>query len=95
MVGMDPEKKTLRISIQNENGSIFIRIKDAGCGIAGENLNKIFSYGFTTKKDGHGFGLHSSVNYMKEMGGEMWAESEGVGRGAQFVLKFPQKLSAL
>ena len=74
-------------------GSIVIRVKDAGCGIRQENIKKIFSYGFSTKKDGHGFGLHSSVNYMKEMGGEMWAESEGEGKGAQFVLKFSKKLS--
>jgi signal transduction histidine kinase len=94
MEGMESENKILRISIQDENGSVVIRFKDAGCGIAPENINKIFSYGFTTKKAGHGFGLHSSVNYMKEMGGEMWAESEGEGKGAQFILKFPPKITA-
>jgi signal transduction histidine kinase len=93
MIGLDPGNKKLYISVQDEDGSIVIRVKDAGCGIRQENIKKIFSYGFSTKKDGHGFGLHSSVNYMKEMGGEMWAESEGEGKGAQFVLKFSKKLS--
>ena len=93
MIGMEPVNKKLHISIQGEDGSIVIRFKDAGCGIRQENINKIFSYGFSTKKNGHGFGLHSSANYMKEMGGAMWAESEGEGKGAQFVLKFPQKLT--
>jgi C4-dicarboxylate-specific signal transduction histidine kinase len=83
-------KKTIAISIKQEGaeGPIFIRVKDNGCGIKKENMTKIFSYGFTTKKKGHGFGLHSSVNYMKEMGGEMWAESEGEKKGTTFVLKF-------
>jgi signal transduction histidine kinase len=93
MVGLDPAIKKLNISVQGEDGSIIIRVKDTGCGIRQENINKIFSYGFSTKKNGHGFGLHSSANYMKEMGGEMWADSEGEGKGAQFVLKFPKKLS--
>ncbi len=83
-------KKTLAISIKQEGdgGPIFIRVKDNGCGIEKENLTKIFSYGFTTKKNGHGFGLHSSANYMKEMGAEMWAESDGEKKGTTFVLKF-------
>jgi signal transduction histidine kinase len=94
MIGMAPGDKKLNISIRGEEASIVIRFQDAGCGIAPENINKIFSYGFTTKKGGHGFGLHSSANYMKEMGGELRAESDGVGKGAQFILKFPIKLSA-
>ena len=36
-----------------------IRVKDDGEGIAPENLTRIFAHGFTTRKDGHGFGLHS------------------------------------
>ncbi|MCP4671532.1 MAG: ATP-binding protein, partial [Desulfobacula sp.] len=50
---------------------------------------KIFAHGFTTKKDKYGFGLHSSANSMTEMGGEMWAESDGIGKGATFVLRLP------
>jgi C4-dicarboxylate-specific signal transduction histidine kinase len=94
MGGIDRKNKTLVIALQQEGGAVIVRFKDNGGGIKPENIKKIFSYGFTTKKDGHGFGLHSSANYMKEMGGEMWAESDGEGKGAQFILKFPQKLSA-
>jgi signal transduction histidine kinase len=83
-----PGNKKIDISIKQDAEAIFMRIMDNGCGIPRENLAKIFSHGFTTKKDGHGFGLHSCANYMKEMGGEMWAESEGEGKGATFVLKF-------
>jgi len=64
-------------------------VKDNGAGIAPENMNRIFSQGFTTRKDGHGFGLHSGANSAKELGGSLSAQSEGPGRGATFVLELP------
>ncbi len=88
MLDTSQDNRSLLISIKKDTETVCIRIQDSGCGIPRENLKKIFSHGFTTKKTGHGFGLHSSANYMKEMGGEMWAESEGPGKGATFVLKF-------
>ena len=66
-----------------------ITISDSGVGIAPENLVKIFTHGFTTKKDGHGFGLHSCANAAKEMGGSLAAHSDGLGRGATFILELP------
>ena len=66
-----------------------ITVRDNGAGIAEENLIKIFHHGFTTKKDGHGFGLHSGANAAKEMGGSLTAQSEGVGQGATFILELP------
>jgi len=66
-----------------------ITIRDSGVGIAPENLVKIFTHGFTTKKDGHGFGLHSCANAAKEMGGSLLAQSDGLGRGAAFILELP------
>jgi signal transduction histidine kinase len=52
-------------------------------------LERIFTLGFTTKPNGHGFGLHSGANAAKEMDGRLFALSEGVGRGATFVLELP------
>jgi signal transduction histidine kinase len=54
-------------------------------------LTRIFSHGFTTKKGGHGFGLHSCANAAKEMGGRLTARSDGVGCGASFTLELPLK----
>ena len=68
---------------------IEISIKDNGIGIPRENLNKIFSLGYTTKKYGHGFGLHSSAIAANELGGSLRAESDGEGKGANFVLELP------
>jgi PAS domain S-box-containing protein len=72
-----------------EDGQVEISVTDSGVGIAPENLTRVFAFGFTTKKRGHGFGLHSSALAAKELGGSLFARSEGVGRGATFVLKLP------
>jgi len=85
------EKKRIVIRVEKKGELAYIAITDSGRGIAAENLNRIFSHGFTTKKGGHGFGLHSCAIAMMEMGGRMWAESDGIGKGASFILEFPCK----
>ena len=70
-----------------------IIVSDNGVGIAPENLTRIFNHGFTTKKDGHGFGLHSGANAAKEMGGTLTARSDGPGKGAEFTLELPDDRS--
>ena len=64
-------------------------ITDNGVGIPAENLTRIFGHGFTTRKDGHGFGLHSGAIAAREMGGELRIESAGPGQGASFTLQLP------
>jgi signal transduction histidine kinase len=54
-----------------------------------ENLTRIFNHGFTTRKDGHGFGLHSGALAAKEMGGSLTVHSDGPGQGATFTLELP------
>ena len=68
---------------------VSIVIADNGVGIAPDHLTRIFNHGFTTKKDGHGFGLHSGANAAKEMGGTLTAHSDGPGKGAQLTLELP------
>lgn len=83
-------EKRLSVTIRlNERTMIEISITDNGIGIASENLTRIFSHGFTTKRDGHGFGLHSGALAAKEMGGSLSAFSEGSGKGATFILQLP------
>jgi C4-dicarboxylate-specific signal transduction histidine kinase len=74
---------------------VSIRVTDNGLGISNDNLNRIFTFGYTTRKDGHGFGLHSSANAAKEMGGSLTANSEGLGKGAEFTLDLPVSETAL
>jgi signal transduction histidine kinase len=66
-------------------------VSDSGVGLTAENLTRIFAHGFTTRSDGHGFGLHSAALAASQMGGSLRAESEGVGRGATFILELPLK----
>lgn len=66
-----------------------IEVRDTGIGIPAENLPRIFQHGFTTKKEGHGFGLHSGAIAAKQLGGALTAHSDGPGLGATFVLELP------
>ena len=70
---------------------IQIQVIDNGVGIPPENMLRIFNHGFTTRKEGHGFGLHSSANAAKELGGSLTAQSAGPGQGATFILELPIK----
>ncbi|HZF17506.1 MAG TPA: MHYT domain-containing protein [Steroidobacteraceae bacterium] len=79
---------TVRIREQAP-GSLAIDIEDTGIGIETGALERLFEFGFTTKKDGHGFGLHASANLAKELGGDLSGHSEGPGRGACFTLRLP------
>jgi signal transduction histidine kinase len=66
---------------------IQLEVQDNGIGIPPEHLPFIFNQGFTNKKDGHGFGLHSSMNWAHEMGGDIICRSDGPGLGATFILE--------
>ncbi len=84
---------TLRVR-PSAAGGVRLEITDNGMGIAPENLTRIFSHGFTTKKDGHGFGLHSGANAARELGGSLSVHSDGPGLGATFVLELPVNTAA-
>lgn len=86
MEGLKPEEKKIVIKSWQEDGNIFLSIGDNGSGIKKEHIGKIFTQGFTTKKGGHGFGLHSSANYMKEMNGSINIQKNGRLNGATFIL---------
>ncbi|HVZ45077.1 MAG TPA: AAA family ATPase [Ramlibacter sp.] len=82
---------TLRTAIVSDEAGrrLLIAVEDAGEGISAENLKLLFAHGFTTRKEGHGFGLHSSALAAMEMGGRLVAHSDGPGRGAIFTLELP------
>lgn len=76
-------------SRQDDDGMVRVDISDSGVGIAAQHLDRIFALGFTTKKDGHGFGLHASACAAQELGGSLTVRSDGLGRGATFTLALP------
>lgn len=81
---------TVRIYPQGEH-RCRIEVADNGVGIPRENVIKIFNHGFTTRKNGHGFGLHSSVLASNQIGGSLTVHSDGEGQGATFTLELPFK----
>ncbi|MGO8678767.1 MAG: two-component system sensor histidine kinase NtrB [Limisphaerales bacterium] len=87
----DSGRAEKRVTVKACNGGDKVRISvcDNGVGIAAENMTKIFNHGFTTRKNGHGFGLHSGALAAKEMGGALLAKSDGPGQGATFILELP------
>jgi PAS domain S-box-containing protein len=86
--GASDKVVTLRIA-PGTPGRVLFEVQDNGIGIAPEHLTRIFAHGFTTKKDGHGFGLHSSANAAREMKGNLTVRSAGVHHGATFTLDLP------
>jgi Signal transduction histidine kinase regulating C4-dicarboxylate transport system len=86
--GRDRKKLVVGIETTPEGG-VRVTVTDNGQGILSENLVRIFSHGFTTKKDGHGFGLHTSALAASEMQGSLSAQSDGPGTGATFTLELP------
>lgn len=81
--------KVITVTIDQIEDRVRIAVIDNGVGIPAENLTRIFAHGFTTRKNGHGFGLHSGALAAKEMGGALTVRSEGPLRGATFVLELP------
>jgi PAS domain S-box-containing protein len=79
---------TVRIAMRDAD-FVEISVSDNGIGIAREDMERIFAYGYTTKPDGHGFGLHSGVLAAREMGGALKVHSDGRGTGATFTLELP------
>lgn len=87
-LGERDRRVTLKVCRSGEN-AVGISVRDNGTGIDRDHLDRIFSHGFTTKKDGHGFGLHSSALAATEMGGQLIVQSEGRRKGAVFTLELP------
>jgi PAS domain S-box-containing protein len=81
--------KLLTLRIDPAVNGVRISVIDNGVGIAAENMQHLFTHGFTTRQSGHGFGLHSGAIAAQELGGSLHAESEGPGRGAAFILELP------
>ncbi len=79
---------TLRVGMAGSQ-TIEIAVADNGVGISSDNLSRLFCHGFTTKKDGHGYGLHHSALAAKDIHATLAAHSDGPDKGATFTLTLP------
>jgi len=82
-------EKLLTVRVECVGQRLRVSVKDDGVGIPAENLTRIFNHGFTTRKQGHGFGLHSCALAAQDLGGSLHAESDGHGHGATLILELP------
>jgi len=89
--GQAEKQVTVRIEADTFLGVVRIAVIDNGVGIPPEVMGRLFTHGFTTRKSGHGFGLHSAALAATELGGTLTAASDGQGRGARFELTLPFK----
>ncbi|WP_257459821.1 two-component system sensor histidine kinase NtrB [Archangium lipolyticum] len=87
--GQRDKRLTIRVQPSPEGRNLLIQVADNGQGIAPEHLPRMFTLGFTTKKTGHGFGLHISALTATEMKGRLTCTSPGPGQGATFTLELP------
>ncbi len=89
-----PRTITLRVQMAERDGEarVVFEVQDNGVGIKSEHVIKIFQHGFTTRREGHGFGLHSAANSAKTMSGNLTCRSDGPGTGATFTLDIPAVL---
>jgi len=85
----DLDDRHIEIDLFYDDRNIVISVTDNGSGNSAEDMPKIFDYGFTTKKDGNGFGLHYCWNTIKELNGSILPRSAGKGLGAEFKVTIP------
>jgi two-component system, LuxR family, sensor kinase FixL len=87
--GAQDKRLSIRVREAPEGQQLLVEVTDNGVGIAPENMPRMFTQGFTTKKTGHGFGLHISALSAIEMKGRLTCASPGAGQGATFTLELP------
>ncbi len=85
MIETPKSNRSIHLVLTRHDNVVRLKIEDTGIGIQPEDLIKVFTHGFTTRKNGHEFGLHSCANYMSEMNGKIRAESDGENQGARFI----------
>jgi PAS domain S-box-containing protein len=89
---IDNINRNIIIRLKKETSGFIIEITDNGIGIHADELSSIFAFGYSNKPKGHGFGLHFCANAMKEMKGTIAVESQGLNKGAKFILTLPSKV---
>ncbi|QRK06170.1 AAA family ATPase [Archangium violaceum] len=84
-------ERRLRVRLSAEDGWARIQVEDNGEGLTPEVRERLFTQGFSTRKDGYGIGLHTSALAARLLGGRLTLESDGPGQGAIATLELPLK----
>lgn len=85
-------KGKITITTDFDGKNLIVKIKDSGLGIKQEDLDKIFTAGYTTKGVGYGTGLGLAISYkiIEKHEGKIQVKSE-LGVGSEFILTIPSK----
>ena len=86
----DAGKVEISTTYSDKERAILVQVRDTGCGIAPDIIDRIWDPFFTTKEVGQGVGLGLALTYniVKRHGGEITVESH-VGEGSQFTVQLP------
>jgi signal transduction histidine kinase len=85
----------VEVSLEQRKTFLYLSVRDTGIGISSEDMPHLFSRFFRaanaaeTHTEGLGIGLFVSRDIMKRHGGDLWAESAGLGKGSTFYMKIP------
>jgi signal transduction histidine kinase len=83
-------KAEILITTRTENGQVVATVRDSGCGVPPENLEKIFEPHFSTKTHGHGLGLSNCKRIVENHRGTIEVDSR-LGEYTEFKIILPQK----
>jgi len=97
----DKEEQILTIITRQDEDNIYIDVQDTGCGIAPENLSKVFDPFYTTKPfkgeekqrnqpTGTGLGIYTCMQILKGLGGDIKVTSE-LNKGSIFTVRIPKQ----
>lgn len=99
-VKYSPQSSTIELSVERHDHEVLISVNDQGIGLQGRDRSKVFnlfhrSPGASKKAvPGTGIGLYIVRSMVKGLGGRVWAESPGIGKGATFFVCFPEQILA-
>lgn len=86
----DGAARRILVSFREEPKHVAVVVTDSGPGVPETLRDRLFEFGFSTKASGAGVGLHSSANFMTEMGGSLSLSPQVPGEGATFVVRLPR-----
>lgn len=81
--------RRLIVGAKQVGSHVHLEIRDTGTGVDAGDVPLLFSQGFSTKGEGHGYGLHLGAMWVSEAGGTLRYQSDGPGSGATFILELP------
>jgi PAS domain S-box-containing protein len=84
---MEEGKGKIAVSIAEQDDEYIVEIEDNGCGISEENMQRLFEPYFTSKRNGMGLGLASTLNIIQSHNGHVDVKSEE-GKGTSFIIGF-------